>query len=68
MEIFDDIGLVAGTIWQYLDQHGDTNTIQIKVDLGYSNTQIFLGLGWLLREDKIQLTRQNNITQVKLIK
>ncbi|MDR2066474.1 MAG: winged helix-turn-helix domain-containing protein [Endomicrobium sp.] len=50
-----DIGLVAGDIWRYLVENGDSSTIKIRVNLGISNTTLYLALGWLLREDKINM-------------
>jgi LEA14-like dessication related protein len=50
-----DIGLVAGDIWKYLIENGDSATIKIRVSLGISNTMLYLALGWLSREDKINI-------------
>jgi hypothetical protein len=50
-----DIGLVAGDIWRYLVESGDSSTIKIRVTLGISNTMLYLALGWLLREGKINI-------------
>jgi hypothetical protein len=50
-----DIGLVAGDIWRYLIENGDSSTIKIRVSLGISNTMLYLALGWLSREDKINI-------------
>jgi hypothetical protein len=49
------IGLVAGDIWRYLIENGDSSTIKIRVSLGISNTMLYLALGWLSREDKINI-------------
>jgi predicted RNA-binding protein (virulence factor B family) len=50
-----DIGLVAGDIWRYLVENDDSSTIKIRVNLGISNTTLYLALGWLLREGKINI-------------
>ncbi|MDR1522415.1 MAG: winged helix-turn-helix domain-containing protein [Endomicrobium sp.] len=49
------IGLLAGDIWKYLIENGDSSTIKIRVSLGISNTMLYLALGWLSREDKINI-------------
>ena len=47
------VGQIAGDIWKYLEEFGETNSFQLKVSLGVSNAKLFLALGWLLREEKI---------------
>ena len=49
------IGLIAGDIWKYLIENGDSSTIKIRVSLGISNTMLYLALGWLSRQDKINI-------------
>ncbi|MHB9154122.1 MAG: winged helix-turn-helix domain-containing protein [Endomicrobiales bacterium] len=49
------IGNTAGHIWEYLDKHGPSPAIKIKAALGITNTQLYLALGWLAREDKIEM-------------
>lgn len=61
------IGETAGLIWNYLDSHGETEVTKIKFDLNLNNTTLFLSLGWLLRENKIQLQKEKNTSRAKLI-
>lgn len=60
------IGSIAGKIWQYLNEHGEATILEIKFALGYSNSLIFLGLGWLFRENKITLTEFGYTYKVSL--
>ncbi len=49
----ETIGKTAGDIWKYVSEHGPSTAIKIKSALNISNTLLYLGLGWLAREDKI---------------
>ncbi|MDR1926516.1 MAG: winged helix-turn-helix domain-containing protein [Endomicrobium sp.] len=50
------IGLIAEEVWQYLLENGkEASTIKIKTNLEMSNTTLYLALGWLLREDKVNI-------------
>ena len=53
-----EIGIVAGEIWHYLDEHGPT-TLQILVKgLERPREWILMSMGWLAREGHV-LVRQN---------
>lgn len=60
------IGKIAGEIWHYLDEHGEVNIAELKFNLGYSNSLIFLALGWLARENKINLVESDYTYKVSL--
>jgi hypothetical protein len=60
------IGLTAGKIWNYLNKNGVSNVVKMKIELKINNIQLFLALGWLLREDKIVITQEKNNMYVKL--
>lgn len=51
----DRIGVVAGQIWHLLNEQGELTPIKIKAQLGLSNTMLYLALGWLSREDKLNI-------------
>ncbi len=46
-------GELAGTIWKALDQNGAQTLKQIKKAAKITEKDFYLGLGWLLREDKV---------------
>ncbi|MDR3111968.1 MAG: winged helix-turn-helix domain-containing protein [Elusimicrobiota bacterium] len=50
-----EIGFAAGEIWKYLSEHGQVTSIKIKISLELSNTMLYLALGWLARENKIDI-------------
>ena len=49
-----NIGKIAGEIWHYLEDNGGVaTTFKLKMILSTNNAKLYLGLGWLLREEKI---------------
>jgi hypothetical protein len=50
-----EIGHAAGEVWSYLTPQGECSVLKIRSDLKYSQTLLFLSLGWLSREGKIDL-------------
>ncbi len=54
-----EIGILAGKIWNYLNLNGEVNSLKLKLDLEINRIQLFLALGWLLKEDKINLEKKN---------
>ncbi len=52
-----EIGMAAGTIWNLLKKDGETNITQLQKKTGLPQNQLYLALGWLAREDKIQFRR-----------
>ena len=52
----EDIGDAAGVIWKFLDQQPEpVNLSKLKKDLSLSSTLLMMGLGWLAREDKLNI-------------
>lgn len=67
MNKIEEIGLNAGKIWTYLNSKKDfVNVLELKFQLKLSNTDLYLALGWLSREDKIVYLIENNNIKVKL--
>lgn len=61
------IGLSAGQIYNYLaDNEGEATFSKIKKDLDLKSNFAELGLGWLAREDKIELAKSGNSLKIKL--
>ena len=48
-------GVIAGNIWNALNENGQLTGKDLKKAAKLKNEKdLYLGLGWLLREDKIQ--------------
>jgi hypothetical protein len=62
-----EIGFVAGKIWTYLSKkQSPVEVLEIKFNCNLNNTMLFLGIGWLAREDKILIIEEDNKLKVKL--
>lgn len=59
-------GLVAGQIWSALNGTEGLTFKQLKKETKLKEKELFLGLGWLLREDKIQTSEVDNDLFIKL--
>jgi len=61
------IGLSAGQIYNYLaENEGQTTFTKLKKDLDLKGNFAELGLGWLAREEKIELAKSGNSLKIKL--
>jgi len=49
----DVIGTAAGTIWQYLEQHGTASASKISKDTGIDTKVLQRAIGWLSKENKL---------------
>ncbi len=60
-------GVIAGQIWQALNENGTQTTKALKKATKLKTEKdLFLGLGWLLREDKIETSEAEGELSVKL--
>jgi hypothetical protein len=48
-----EIGIVAGEIWHYLDQHGEVNLSTLVKGIDRSRDNVLMSLGWLAREGHV---------------
>ena len=51
--MFHTIGETAGEIWKLLDREGPLSPLAITKRLQESNRTVYMGIGWLAREDKL---------------
>lgn len=60
-------GVIAGKIWESLNGSEGKNQKQIKKEIKLrADKDLFLGLGWLLREDKIETSEVDGELFIKL--
>ena len=61
------IGESAGQIYNYLaDNKGQATFTKLKKDLDLKGNFAELGLGWLAREEKIELAKSGSSIKIKL--
>ncbi|MCL2144215.1 MAG: winged helix-turn-helix domain-containing protein [Endomicrobia bacterium] len=65
-DMIDRVGFAAGEVWNYLLENGESSPIKIKANLGLSNTMLYLALGWLARENKVNIVQQDYSYRISL--
>jgi len=60
------IGEVAGKVWAALRENGEMSVAQLKKSVESNAFLLDSALGWLAREDKINLTKVGNSVKVTL--
>ena len=50
----ESIGLVAGWVWKYLDEHGAVTLSKLAREIDAPRDMVMQGVGWLAREGKIE--------------
>ena len=63
-----EIGIVAGEIWHYLDQHGEVTLTALVKGIDKSRDNVLMSLGWLARESHVILLIVNNDFRISLRK
>ena len=61
-----EIGIVAGDIWHYLDQHGKSSFSQIVRGIDTERDRVLMSIGWLAREGHVIVERTGPDYQVYL--
>ena len=61
-----EIGISAGDIWHYLDQHGQVNFSQLAAGIDRPKDLLLMSLGWLAREGHIILSQDNGDYKISL--
>lgn len=67
MELKATVGETAGKIWHSLSNDGPQTVAQLKKKLNGSGEMVNFALGWLAREDKIDIVQEkkNYLIQLK---
>lgn len=65
-ELQEQIGFSAGRIYDYLNNNGEATFSKIKKELDLKGNFADLGLGWLAREDKVELSKKGASVNVRL--
>lgn len=65
-ELLDEIGFSAGVIYDYLNNNGESTFSKMKKELDLKGNFADLGLGWLAREDKVEISKKGTSVSVRL--
>ena len=61
-----EIGITAGDIWHYLDQHGKSMLKDIVRGIGADRDRVLMSVGWLAREGHVIIEKSGLDYQVYL--
>ena len=62
----EQIGFSAGRIYDYLNNNGESSFSKMKKELDLKGNFADLGLGWLAREDKVEISKKGTSVSVRL--
>lgn len=63
----EKIGNIAGAVWTALNENGAMNTKDLKKAAKVkTDKDLYLAMGWLLREDKLEVTEDGKDITVVL--
>jgi len=63
-----EIGIVAGDIWHFLDQHGEVTLSTLIKGIDKPRDNILMSLGWLAREGHVILQQIDGDYKINLKK
>lgn len=52
-----EIGIVAGDIWHYLDEHGEVILDDLVIGIDKPRDIVLMSLGWLAREGHVTVEK-----------
>lgn len=65
-ELQEQIGTSAGQIYEFLNSNGETTVTKMKKELDLKGNFADLGLGWLAREGKVEISKKGSSVNVRL--
>jgi len=66
VEMKEQVGLIAGKVWHVLNDLGPQTLVQLKKKVDGSSELIGFALGWLAREDKVDISQDKKTFKVAL--
>jgi hypothetical protein len=62
----EQIGHVAGQLWQLLDKRGAQNLAAVKKAINAPSELTLAAIGWLAREDKLEFSNSGRTLKISL--
>ncbi len=66
MAVNHEVGETAGVVWNLLNQDGPQTLAELKKKLDGNAELMNFAVGWLAREDKVEITEDRKTFQVRL--
>ena len=64
--IIHKVGETAGRIWHMLDEEGQQRLTALKKQVKVPDAILYMALGWLAREDKVEIEPEGRSFRVRL--
>ena len=64
--LINQVGEVAGNIWHTLDEEGPLSITALKKQIEAPDAVFYMALGWLAREDKLNIEPEGRSYRVQL--
>ncbi len=68
VEMNGEVGVTAWKVWLLIYNEGPQTLVELKRKVGESSDLLNFALGWLAREDKIEIVRQRKGLRIELRK
>lgn len=65
--VTDQIGLTAGEVWHVLSDNGGMSLAKLAKQIDVPRDVVMQAVGWLARENKIQIVEQKRVKTISLI-
>lgn len=67
IKMTENVGLLAGSVWAALNENGSMTSKDLKKATKIkTDKDLYLALGWLLREDKVVVTEEDKVLTIVL--
>jgi hypothetical protein len=66
MDIRSQVGETAGKVWELLSSEGPQTLAQLKKKVKGSGEVLGFAIGWLAREDQVEITAEKKTFRVQL--
>jgi hypothetical protein len=66
--LITELGIVAGDIWHFLDEHGQSALTNLVAALDKPRDTILMSVGWLAREGHVKLRKKGEDYNIELRK
>lgn len=63
--LYEEIGTAAGVVWRFLEQNGPATASRIKKDVPLPPGMVDRAIGWLAREEKIEVDGKGRNVEFK---
>jgi len=66
MDTKGQVGIAAGEVWRLLEQSGPLSLSQLRKKLNGSSELVGFAVGWLAREDKLEISVEKKSFRLQL--